>query len=647
MGLLDERLVIDGYKLDADIAGRLTGAILVRTMEGASSLELTLDDNDLVLLKSGVLTNPARINSRQRKLANFDQAAWARFGTMRLVLDGRFFRLAGVQGNYDEKPYSITLTFEDEIAALMRAVNEALSFPRNLPRIEADGTRRGTTRSDFLGLMVAKAQVKSKIVINYWSPEGGQKRRIKTPDAVTTGNRKKGLSNRTLYIKGTRATATQRRNITIALTEADEQKASELATLSMLCAGIGESSFIAQMNSKGSGYGGVFQGDVAAKYHYFTINQTKEQAHYFLVGGKGFQQGGAIKLATSSPDLTPGSIATKVEASGEAPSFYDAYLDEAKAILDAWGGVSIDSTVVRERYNFRAGGKDKTTGKRENYWDGSGRLGDDVRWRRFAEENVLWFVDDEWLFGRQPVFEFTLGDLGVFGLNFTVDVGIPVAEIQVRALTARWAGPAGCVVVTEDVGALTANWLMWEHRQDLLSETGGLCDSEFTLRRPAPDLAEPAPSTRTVTVGPADAPGDLAYPLAEKGKLIGTPGVGTHAWGQNWQSSNAVDIGVPEGTDVFAVEDGVISPPSSAYSGFGDTGQGGRFAGKRLHLKAAGSNRAWYYAHLSSFASGIEPGAHVSKGDVIGKSGSANGVAHLHIAVGPGRNWDPKKLLGL
>ena len=120
------------------------------------------------------------------------------------------------------------------------------------------------------------------------------------------------------------------------------------------------------------------------------------------------------------------------------------------------------------------------------------------------------------------------------------------------------------------------------------------------------------------------------------GKVIGTPYEGTHAkafnvsgGSDNWESENAYDIAVPKGTPVYAVQNGTIG------SQFGSLGSGGRFAGLRLHLVAAGSE--YYYAHLSRFAPGIKPGARVQAGQIIGYSGVANGVAHLHIAVNHGK----------
>jgi murein DD-endopeptidase MepM/ murein hydrolase activator NlpD len=126
------------------------------------------------------------------------------------------------------------------------------------------------------------------------------------------------------------------------------------------------------------------------------------------------------------------------------------------------------------------------------------------------------------------------------------------------------------------------------------------------------------------------------YPVSIKGKLIGTPGAGTHSLG-NWQSDNAIDIGAPNGTPILATQDGVINKvfvrtldPSS------------QFAGYQVHL-GTGDNE-WFYTHMSRLAKGVKPGSKVKKGQVIGYNGSANGVAHLHLGV---KNGNPLDLLGL
>jgi hypothetical protein len=122
-----------------------------------------------------------------------------------------------------------------------------------------------------------------------------------------------------------------------------------------------------------------------------------------------------------------------------------------------------------------------------------------------------------------------------------------------------------------------------------------------------------------------------AYPVARHGKLIGVPYQGTHTLG-NWQSDNAVDLRVPEGTPIIARANGTIAKVRE--------GSGGRFAGFQVTL---GNNKnAYFYAHLSNVK--VKAGQRVRKGQIIGYSGSANGVPHLHFGVEHG---NPLDLLGL
>lgn len=128
------------------------------------------------------------------------------------------------------------------------------------------------------------------------------------------------------------------------------------------------------------------------------------------------------------------------------------------------------------------------------------------------------------------------------------------------------------------------------------------------------------------------------YPLAKEGKDIGQPYQGSHGTSapRNWESRNAVDIAVPEGTPVLAAADGVIGSQIGPISG---ADQSGRFGGQRVHVIANGQE--FYYAHLSKIT--VQPGQHVKEGDVIGYTGKANGVEHLHFAV---KNGDPNDYLG-
>ena len=139
----------------------------------------------------------------------------------------------------------------------------------------------------------------------------------------------------------------------------------------------------------------------------------------------------------------------------------------------------------------------------------------------------------------------------------------------------------------------------------------------------------------------AHAPGDApvySYPLGTVARwgegVSGHQHRADHEAGgskHNWESRNGVDLPVPEGTPVYAVESGVI------HRGFGDGhSKDPALHGTRLHL-AGDSHDDYYYAHLSRLAPGIEPGTRVEAGQIIGYSGTAAGVAHLHFSSRSGK----------
>lgn len=127
------------------------------------------------------------------------------------------------------------------------------------------------------------------------------------------------------------------------------------------------------------------------------------------------------------------------------------------------------------------------------------------------------------------------------------------------------------------------------------------------------------------------------YPLPKPAKVIGTPYSGTHGASapQNWESRNAVDLATPVGTPIYAQSAGVIGDQIGPLEGASKTG---RFAGLRVHL-VTGDNE-FYYAHLSKLV--VKAGEHVTDGQLLGYSGEANGVAHLHFAA---KNGDPESIL--
>jgi murein DD-endopeptidase MepM/ murein hydrolase activator NlpD len=121
------------------------------------------------------------------------------------------------------------------------------------------------------------------------------------------------------------------------------------------------------------------------------------------------------------------------------------------------------------------------------------------------------------------------------------------------------------------------------------------------------------------------------YPLGAHGTLIGTPFAGTHTLG-NWQSDNAVDLGVPIGTAMIAVDSGRVVKVSPHPQ------DGGRFAGDAITIVGDHGN-SFFYKHG---VSNVKVGQRVHKGQKIGTSGSAVGVPHLHFGI---KHGDPRDLI--
>src|SRR5579864_7947067 len=93
-----------------------------------------------------------------------------------------------------------------------------------------------------------------------------------------------------------------------------------------------------------------------------------------------------------------------------------------------------------------------------------------------------------------------------------------------------------------------------------------------------------------------------------------------HHDSKNWESNQALDIAVPLGTPVYAVEAGKIGDSIGFLPG---AKSDSKLEGQRLHL-ITGKNE-YYYAHLSKIAPDIAPGMTVKQGELLGYSGKAGG----------------------
>lgn len=202
----------------------------------------------------------------------------------------------------------------------------------------------------------------------------------------------------------------------------------------------------------------------------------------------------------------------------------------------------------------------------------------------------------------------------------------PASSREGRAL-----GPANAAV-TGGVGRSTPDAAQVALIQSLLDQNAQLAHIPgITL--PAPPATAAAPATTAAPIPRVPAPTTAGYPLAAHGKIIGLPHQGTHTLYGNWESDDAVDIAAKVGTPVYAPFDGVIGPQIGALDS-----RDPHLQGLRVHVD--GAKDSAYLAHLSRLV--VKAGEHVRKGQIIGYSGEANGVAHLHFAT---EHRDPRTYL--
>jgi murein DD-endopeptidase MepM/ murein hydrolase activator NlpD len=89
---------------------------------------------------------------------------------------------------------------------------------------------------------------------------------------------------------------------------------------------------------------------------------------------------------------------------------------------------------------------------------------------------------------------------------------------------------------------------------------------------------------------------------------------------------HAIDILAPRGTSVIAAVDGTIRKLFNSRAG-----------GLTIYQFDVPEQRIYYYAHLDSYAAGIDQGMFVRQGTVIGYVGTTGnappGTPHLHFSI--------------
>jgi hypothetical protein len=564
----------------ADLSRVIGDITLTDTIKGASTLTITILDENWELLDSGF----------------FDADKNGKLDAIEInypVSSKAWWRLTMCSPTAMQK---VEMTFMERAAVLLMDKKEPMK-----------ASRGSTTRAQFLKRMCDSVK---KHPITFYCHEltkkqqiGSQSERDKETKARDDQGRHDGKhggihESDEIRIQGALADKDQIKNINIAMDVADQLGASQRAVQAMCCAAIGESNFRCIMNTQGSGYGGVFQGDVSHQHNWFKKTDTDRQAHYFLKGGLGYQGGGAIALADAHPQWGPGLIAVTVEGSRsnftsdeKAEHHYGQWRQEANKIIEAFGG-GFGGTTYRQQFNFQVGGQDNPG---ENYWDACQRLAEEVRWEFFADGDLIYFDSDMTLIQQGAIAVISRDDFAVVDWSFDWDARHIATEMRLSLITGPVGGPfsfarAGEVLKLVGFGPASTGstvkaskntpsrpgfWLISEISWSRVSQVG-----EYTLVQPKKPKSEPL-SELTERSDSDTAAGGSLYTACKHISDQDRPYVygGGHKLFRSIQPNEGLDCSSSCSLALYRADmfDGTSAITSGAFSHWGAAGRGSDF----------------------------------------------------------------------
>lgn len=270
----------------------------------------------------------------------------------------------------------------------------------------------------------------------------------------------------------------------------------ERALLVLLCAGIVEGPFFRNPTQANS------DGDSAGFLQLRAMHGSESDRRDIAWTTKKFMnegftgQGGAIKLAKAHKDWSVGRVAQAVQGSAY-PARYDKVKDGAKKILEAGGGAGSGGGTYTKQYNFEIGSTDNP---HENFWDGSNRLAEEVKWAFFLDGQDLYFDAETTLIKQKPVAVIDRDDPAVVSWGGTYDNRNIATEANLVLICDMFEYRAGQVLKLERMGPLSTGstaklpgrWLISEIERSRYE-----LSSTFTLKQPEEPAPEPAPETGT------------------------------------------------------------------------------------------------------------------------------------------------------
>jgi cell wall-associated NlpC family hydrolase len=477
--LMGEDIDLDGFYLQVKGAtglqavDRIIDAKVSRTMEGASTIDVTVEDYERHLLNSPLLHNRCDVR-----------------------IDGLWFRLAKLGRNSG----NLTLTFEDREVAVLR------TYSKPIKQSGATSRANGVTRAEFILRLLREVK---EFKIPYIIPDLHKAQPIESTADTSSKTTKEqqrqyGISDgEDITIKGEPATPTQKKILNTILDVAMSQMAPNAVMMMAVMAAIQESTVHNNGPGKPGDFNyrgpnpdanpvGVFQ--QIKMYNWPASRDVAKDAAEFIK--RAIQQ-----YAAHRSDPLYANI-ERVQHSGN-PRAYAAWQPEAQRIVAAYFGGEAGETDLKaalkaagigaedNEYEFFRGvpetnGDGETIWKPEGSWACIQRLAQEVNKRAFMVSGHFYYISETELFKSKPRMILNEDTKGVNWMDFDWDIGKSFAEIDVTVQMNKWSAPPGSVIKVTSMGPLTGRWLVSNIERSLYEKEGTI-----TLMKPTPQLPEP------------------------------------------------------------------------------------------------------------------------------------------------------------
>lgn len=619
----------------------ITDAVVTRTIEGASSFTVSVDDDlQRTIEKSGRLGKPSYVN-----------------------LNGLWFTLVGI----NKQRRGQDLKFEEREVNLLRYYN---TF------IKAD--RLKFTRAEFVERMIKEVrEVNLKYVIpelHDKQPTGdvgiGQVIVDSSGQAIASGTpigtkqdqllRGQGIPAVLpgLTVKGEAATAEQIGVVNTVLRTGVSMGANGKVLVTSIMV-INTESRATNLPGGDRDSTGAFQ--QRASQGWPASGDVVTDAREF------FKR--AIATDKKYPNLSYAMLAQNVQHSGTADgSNYAPWQTEAEKFVNAFGqqapssskgnstqknnnqGVAQSVTsgaqfYIRGQVTQVQGSNSSYVLTKENSWDCMQRLANEVNWRCFVVSGVVYFISEAWLFRSKPFMVINEDDAGIDWINYDYDEGKKVATVTVICHLSRWAAPPGSIVRIDGQGSVVdGNYVVNTVTRSIFDTI-----ATITLKKPLPVLPEPTnlPNVPSGFLGsPVIDPstGNDGRRFGGAGALVqpvpkpynqGNSGPSTHDT-LGLPGYPAFDFFCQPGSPVVACENGKITKLSGHDPDTGWHDAPGEAIGYSMYL-LGDSGSVYYYTHLDKRFFG--EGDIVDMGQQIATTCKMPGrSAHTHVGVSASSN---------